>query len=174
MIDYKRTFGVSKEDCKVVCSMDFKDETIIITDPCYITFNAFLNKGKGWPYFLERLDMLNAKSGFAGGIIALPDGSRVMVSDTVYGDWNCRVYCSSYDGMTAVALGQFCADAGLVCVVSDKCCTNDIKNYGTWCWTQIPNFTGTVSIVRYNDICGEDTVAVVGEGSMDFFSVQTV
>jgi len=94
------------------------DGDIVITDPCYTTDN-WLGDG----FDLDSLPLCR---------------------DTIYGDWS----CTTYDKDTGKKIGEFCADAGLVCVdtleniVSRK--PNFINDYGDWCMTLIKNFKGKV------------------------------
>ena len=113
---------------------------VLITDPCY------LSKGdQDW------------RDTFDKGIYA----------GTIYGDWGCTVF--SKEGHAP--LGMFCADGGLVCAVEPvpEVLKQAVK-LGSWCWTLLPNFKGTVTIIHENGVCwleGED------EGNMSFVTKQT-
>lgn len=76
------------------------------------------------------------------------------------------------DCETPFRYGEFCADAGMVCVVyvSDVMKYNPefFTRYGQWCYTLIPNFDGEI------EYCVEDGEAfIVGTGNKNFFTVQT-
>ena len=79
----------------------------------------------------------------------------------------------SYGGLTE--LGQFCADAGMVCVVylDEILKVNPgFKKWAeehTWCATIIEDFDGDV---RY-EIDDEDEAQIVGEGNINFYTTQT-
>ena len=74
--------------------MEF-DGDIIITDPCYI-----MKEDDDWATCAYGEDME------ALGI------THYMTRDTLYGDWS----CTTFDTDTKEAIGEFCADAGLVSV----------------------------------------------------------
>ena len=146
------------------------DGDIVITDPCYIVEN--------WD---EDPDM-DIYNGFGFDKVF---GDTYIYGSTIYGDWSCTVYdCGSQDPKKIIeeadqdhiipvdlpVLGGFCADSGLVSVTYlDK--SERIKNYGSHCWTCIPDFHGTVQYYRYND-----TIYIVGttdDGEHNFVSFQT-
>jgi hypothetical protein len=146
------------------------DGDIVITDPCYIVEN--------WD---EDPDM-DIYNGFGFDKVF---GDTYIYGSTIYGDWSCTVYdCGSQDPKEIIEkadqdriiptdlseLGRFCADAGLVSVTYlDK--SERIKNYGSHCWTCIPDFHGTVQYYCYND-----TIYIVGtsdDGEHNFVSFQT-
>lgn len=71
-----------------------------------------------------------------------------MTRDTLYGDWS----CTTYDLNTKEPIGEFCADAGLVSVIS----LDEVLKYNpdfdyhlnrTWTTTLIKDFKGTVQFV---------------------------
>ena len=146
------------------------DGDIVITDPCYIVEN--------WN---EDPDM-DIYNGFGFDKVF---GDTYIYGSTIYGDWSCTVYdCGSQDPKEIIeeadqdsiipvglpVLGEFCADAGLVSVTYlDR--SERIKNYGSHCWTCIPDFHGTVQYYCYND-----TIYIVGtsdDGEHNFVSFQT-
>ena len=66
-----------------------------------------------------------------------------------YGDWSCTMFEENLMTGEKKPVGQFCADAGAVCVATtDAECINleKLKKLGEWCYTRINNFTGKVSI----------------------------
>ena len=67
--------------------------------------------------------------------------------DTIYGDWS----CTTFDKKTKEIIGEFCADAGMVCVDTlDNILKRKpqfLEEYGEWCRTIIENFKGKV---RFN------------------------
>lgn len=75
-------------------SMEF-DGDIIITDPCYI-----MREDDDWVTcnYGENMEALRI--------------THYMTRDTLYGDWS----CTTFDTDTKEAIGEFCADAGLVSV----------------------------------------------------------
>ena len=74
--------------------MEF-DGDIIITDPCYLSHNMSNDERRKF----ECCDISSH------GIIGIE-------SNTYYGDWGCTTFVPE----TKVKLGEFCADAGMVCV----------------------------------------------------------
>ena len=74
--------------------MEF-DGDIIITDPCYI-----MKEDDDWAVCANGENMETL------GI------THYMTRDTLYGDWS----CTTFDTDTKEAIGEFCADAGLVSV----------------------------------------------------------
>ena len=88
-------------------------------------------------------------------------------ASTIYGDWSASVF----DTDTNEKLGDFCADAGQVCVCyADRQVMDTIKrrNLGEWCYTLIKDFHGTVQIHHENKVC-----KVIGRGSVNFIGLQT-
>ena len=47
------------------------------------------------------------------------------------------------------------------------------ENFGSWTYTIIPDFTGTVSIYVVTDEDNDDSLIVEGEGNVNFCSTQT-
>ena len=155
----------------LVSSISFNDETIIITDPCYL--KQFRDDAV-WRNFLSKfisLENLYRPTFYNDGLI--------LSSDTLYGDWSCTVYNCNYKEFLKRCkkkqkvkkeeiLGEFCADSGLVSVCSES-------NYqlrddiGDWCYTKIKKFTGTVNFYAVD--C--DTLIVEGIGNINFCSAQT-
>lgn len=74
--------------------------------------------------------------------------------DTIYGDWS----CTTFDKKTKEKIGEFCADAGMVCVDTLdnilKRKPNFLEEYGEWCRTIIKNFKGKV---RFKIVCRNGT-----------------
>lgn len=110
--------------------MEF-DGDIIITDPCYI-----MKEDDDWATCAYGEDME------ALGI------THYMTRDTLYGDWS----CTTFDSDTKEAIGEFCADAGLVSVfLLDEVLKynpyykDHLKN--KWTVTWIKDFKGTVEFV---------------------------
>ena len=146
--------------------MKFKG-SIIITDPCYIC------KDEDWSNIAFDDDLMGI--GFKNAI----------KGDTLYGDWSCTTFSShksdpkeartkylNEDCETPFRYGEFCADAGMVCVVyvKDVMIYNPefFTKYGQWCYTLIPDFDGEI------EYCVEDDEAfIVGTGNKNFFTVQT-
>lgn len=88
--------------------------------------------------------------------------------NTIYGDWSCTTFNSD----TKEAIGQFCADAGLVSVFSlaeVRAYNPDVDKWieeHDWCVTKIPNFTGDVwfEVVHHEGIYDEDRGYTDSEG----------
>lgn len=109
--------------------MEF-DGDIIITDPCYLSHNMSNDERRKF----ECCDISSY------GIIGIE-------SNTYYGDWSCTTFVPE----TKVKLGEFCADAGMVCVADLASVLKFNPKYNDhlekpWCATWIKNFKGTVRI----------------------------
>lgn len=115
--------------------------------------------------------------------------NNYLCASTIYGDWS----CTTFDKDTNKPIGQFCADAGLVCV----CLLDEVLKYNPnflnwakeheWCATIIENFTGEVWIKVDEDIeatqeeSSEDEICydedyvvyVEGIGNINFKTAQT-
>lgn len=178
---------------RLIGCIEFKDEDILITDPCYL--NEFKSNDK-WSDFLDKFDSQwnhNPIGNIAYKLECEQKGIKpeymivkpayqdeyMMVSSTLYGDWSCTIYNCTYEEYKnrvknkqrikkSDILGRFCADAGLVCVCSAKYYSMP-ENYGDWTYTIIPNFTGIVSFYVVDD----ESLIVEGEGNIHFCSIQT-
>lgn len=112
------------------------DGDIVITDPCYIRYNG---KPIDWGSHEERIKE-------AG-----------LCNRTYYGDWGCTVFEAmgpvghSYDKSDRI--GEFCADAGMVCVLDMRDAIRicpDIDKWiveHDWCATVIRGFKGKVRLM---------------------------
>lgn len=113
------------------------NDTLIITDPCYIM------RDEDWDNWLDSetplTNYLREKHNF-GELIA---------GDTGYGDWSNTIYNSA----TGEKIGHFTADAGMVIV----CTASDLTNYGydkdeldrlhsLGCLAIIPNYSGHIQL----------------------------
>lgn len=128
-------------------TMQADDDTLIITDPCYIMKDSHWNQ---W------LDMAFSRNPMELDVYLKEyhNFGEVIAADTGYGDWNNEVLDSNGE-----AMGEFSADAGMVIV----CTASDLTNYGydkeeierlqeNGCLAIIPNYTGTVELhYEYND-----------------------
>ena len=127
------------------------DDTIIITDPCYLGDDINGNDNRGY-----ELDSI--------------------YRSTLYGDWSCTVY----DTDTNKEIGKFCADSGEVGVFKLKEIIKsypkflkDLKEYPHIA-TMINNFTGSVIIkVEFDKKDKNFYCYVKGEGNINFISRQT-
>lgn len=181
---------------RLIGSIDFENESIIITDPCYL---AEHRKDNNWDVFCNKhvsqynhdpMDLLYSYDCKKKGIkpeykLIKPayQDEHMMVSSTLYGDWSCTVYNCSYEELqNRIAkkqrvkkgdiAGEFCADAGLVCVCSAKHYSMP-ENFGSWTYTIIPDFTGIVSFYVVTDEDNDESLIVEGEGNVNFCSTQT-
>lgn len=89
---------------------------------------------------------------------------HALTSETIYGDWS----CTTFEDKTNNALGEFCADAGMVGVflLSEVLNYNPQFDYHTekpWTTTLIKNFKGTVYIER-TTTKDDKYIRVIGEG----------
>ena len=152
--------------------MKFKGD-IIITDPCYI-----IKKNSGdW-----------GKCGYGDNMKALGI-ENYLCRDTIYGDWSCTTFNSD----TKEAIGEFCADAGMVAVflLDEVLAYNpDFDFYETkpWTTTLIKDFEGDIeiNIIHIEGVYDDDTewhskgdkwedneVRVIGKGNINFETHQT-
>lgn len=133
------------------------NDTIIITDPCY------LMKDEDWDEFLDKNFSLYPTS-LADYLRNEHDFGEVIAADTGIGDWNNEVY--TVDGKDTT-LGRFSADAGMVAVFT----FSDLSNYGydedklerlvkNGCATIIPNYSGDI-MLEYEYTEDETPVAVI-------------
>jgi hypothetical protein len=156
------TVSVEEAEDKV---MDFNGD-IIITDPCYLSHNMSNDERRKF----ECCDISSY------GIIGIE-------SNTYYGDWGCTTFVPE----TKVKLGEFCADAGMVCVADLASVLKFNPKYNDhlekpWCATWIKNFKGTVRIAidENKERWPDYIVHVVGHGvnketgeTIEFDTVQT-
>ena len=139
--------------------MKVENKTIIITDPCYITKND-----EDWDNceYGDYMDVLEGITNYES-------------SNTIYGDWSCTIYEGDIEQHSDnnKKLGKFCADAGMVAVfeLDEVLKYNPNFNYHItkpWTTTIIHNFTGEITIENI-----DDSIHVVGKGSVNFYSIQT-
>lgn len=168
--------GKKKWNC--IAEREF-DGDIVITDPCYLLHGSTDEDHE------QDFDGLDDWLGECG-----------LESRTFYGDWGCTVFKTDREvgdvRCGSEELGKFCADGGMVCVVSKE---DVLKRYPLfmewadehpWCVTLIKGFTGTVRLMTstetyklksgstYSDV----NLHVRGDGEVDgnkmsFESVQT-
>ncbi|MBQ3342444.1 MAG: hypothetical protein IJG84_11150 [Kiritimatiellae bacterium] len=112
------------------------DGDIVITDPCYIRENG------------KRIDWGSHEA-------MMKDVG--LCNRTYYGDWGCTVFAAmgpvghSYD--KSAKIGEFCADAGMVCVLdmrdARRMCPDIDKWIAEhyWCATVISGFKGKVRLM---------------------------
>lgn len=136
--------------------LSFNNEDIVITDPCYLcTDNIWECSQCGEDFSIFGITNFASKS-------------------TLYGDWSCSVISNNEK------IGEFCADAGMVCVMS----FNDAKKLFpnieekikkcNWCYAIIKNFTGQVQIkIDYIPEHRNFVCYVEGTGSINFKSIQS-
>ena len=142
--------------------MNVENDTLIITDPCYILKEAH------WEHWLG-MESGDNPIGLDNYLRQYHSFGEVIAADTGYGDWNNEVQ----ESKTGAVLGEFTADAGMVIV----CTASDLTNYGydrekfldlveRGCITIIPNFTGTVEL-HYEYSKDESKLAVLYGMSKD-------
>lgn len=116
----------------VQAEMEFSGD-IIITDPCY------LHSDLDW----------DEKEAFCKG--------HGLVSRTYYGDWGCTVYKTAGEAgkiESGEEIGEFCADAGMVCVLDIRDALDLNPGFAgwmdehPWCVTKIKGFKGTVKLIK--------------------------
>ena len=143
------------------------DGDIIITDPCYIIRRD--SSGNG-----NRDDWNICGCGDNMATLGIKNS---MVRDTLYGDWSCTVFNTD----TEEAIGDFCADAGMVAVfpLDEVLKYNPEFNYHTertWTTALIKNFKGTVQFVVEHEegVFEDDTEWHKAGDKWEDFSVHVV
>lgn len=164
--------------------MKFKG-TIIITDPCYIM--------RAEHHGTTPITDDDWRACDCGQNMEVLGIKHYICERTIYGDWGCTTY--KVDGnpkeiidnfaeaeensrdyeVECSALGNFCADAGLVAVFL----LDEVRKYNPdidkwiashdWCVTTIPDFDGEVNYY----IDKQDNAHIVGIGNINFFTTQT-
>lgn len=139
-------------------SVQFNDDNIIITDPCYLLsddqWDEYLNKEMTGVTLVEYFKSL----GF----------TKVVGGDTGVGDW-----CNEIKDSKEVILGQFTADAGMLVAVASKeleklggiTQTEFIRLLRNGCIAEIPDFTGTVELNYTNGVAVISGVSSCGKFS---------
>ena len=157
---YFENFAKEQDDKKYwqkrEISQNYVGEDIVITDLCYLSGDEDISHEIEPPYDLY--------------------------ADTIYGDWD----CSLYDKDTKNKIGDFCADAGNVIIVSLKDVLKFNPNFEkwmnehNWCVSMVKNFTGTAYIkydiehYEYEGKQRKDLYCYVeGVGNVNFTSKQT-
>jgi len=116
------------------------DGDVLITDPCYIVDDDDDWERSDYGKHFEKIGITN-----------------FVTHDTIYGDWS----CSMFDTETDEKVGDFCADAGMVTIIS----LDQAMNYNKtgvkallkkdWCATIVKNFKGTGQI-KIKEVQWED------------------
>lgn len=140
------------------------NDTLIITDPCYLLTDEDWDKFGRKPYNYDNGQEFLSTLNFGECIIA----------DTGFGDWD--NYIVADNGLN---LGTFCADAGMVCVLT----ASDFVSYNydkekfekyvsNGLITIIPNYSGTVELY-YEDSDEYGKWAVIqGTGEYNWHSIK--
>ena len=151
MLKEKNTYTVEQE-------MIADNDTLIITDPCYIM------RDEHWEHFLN-LEFSSQPIGLDNYLRKYHSFGELLAGDTGIGDWNNEVVNS----MTGDVLGEFAADAGMVIV----CTASDLTNYGydkdevqrlkeNGCLTIIEDFTGHIQLEYHYDEYGNKLAVIKG------------
>lgn len=213
---------VNKITEKVIKSKQFKGD-ILITDPCYICKKEDESTRPKWKdyftyknmteypdynghYYSEQFkkeeekynkvyqvwldennDWRKCNCGFDCERLGI---NNYITNSTLYGDWG----CTTYNKDTKEAIGEFCADSGLVAVFlldEVRAYNSDIDNWikeHPWCATVIKDFDGIVNFIHMHmegiydsttkyrkkgDPCSDDILIVEGEGNINFTTRQT-
>lgn len=144
--------------------MKADDDTLIITDPCYIMREEDWDRWIGMAFSDNpiELDTYLRKYHNFGEVIAC---------DTGYGDWSNEII----ELETGNCLGEFTADAGMVIV----CTASDLSNYGydkekiedlqeRGCLTIIPNYSGDIELVYEYSSSNGKLAVIHGTSETDF------
>lgn len=154
------------------------DGDIIITDPCYLWHGS---TDKDCEQDWDSLDEFVYEHG--------------LESQTFYGDWGCTVFKTDGEvgdiSDNSEELGKFCADGGMVCVLSKEDVLERYPQFmkwadaHPWCVALIKGFTGKVRLMTSTEykLKSGGTYSIVelhvrGDGEVDgkkmsFESVQT-
>lgn len=131
--------------------------TIVITDPCYLdSDNSILEESNWWEQSNYGENM--QQFGFTSYI----------GEPTIIGDWSWKTI--NIDSNEVI--GQFCADAGMVCV----CLLDEVLKFNPnfekwakahpWCATIIENFSGNITYVVDEE--DEMLFHIIGQGTTNF------
>lgn len=142
------------------------NDTLIITDPCYIM------KDEHWQQWLD-MEFTKNPIGLDKYLREYHNFGELIAADTGVGDWSNTVYNTE----TKEPLGLFSADAGMVIV----CTLSDLTNYGydkdelnrlddIGCLTTIPNYSGHIRLCyeHSEDNFKLAVIEAVGETEEDF------
>ena len=143
-----------------VQTMHADNDTLIITDPCY------LMRDEHWQHYCD-MEFSKDPIGLDNYLRQYLSFGEVIAADTGYGDWSNKVF--TVDESNTV-LGEFAADAGMVCVVT----ASDLTNYGydreqlqDWVKrglvTVIPNYSGDITL-EYHIKDGMRLAVLMGTG----------
>lgn len=141
-------------------SMQADNDTLIITDPCY------LMKEEHWQQYCS-MEFSENPIGLDNYLRQYHNFGEVIAADTGYGDWSNQVFTLD-DSQTV--LGNFTADAGMVVV----CTASDLENYGydkkqflelveRGCIAVIPNYSGDITL-EYHIKDGLRLAVIMGIG----------
>lgn len=147
----------AQRQSQILDTMIVQDDTIVITDPCYIM------KEEHWEQYLSQgisnsVDCTSLKRYLRSHF----NFGEVLAGDTVYGDWSNEII----DSETNEVIGEFSADAGMLIA----CTASDFDNYGydrdeveklrqNGCLATIENFEGRIDYVLETE--GEDFAMAV-------------
>lgn len=143
-----------------VQTMHADNDTLIITDPCY------LMRDEHWQHYCD-MEFSKYPIGLDNYLRQYLSFGEVIAADTGYGDWSNKVF--TVDESNTV-LGEFAADAGMVCVVT----ASDLTNYGydreqlqdyveRGLVTVIPNYSGDITL-EYHTKDGMRLAVLMGTG----------
>ena len=136
------------------------NDTLIITDPCYLL------REEDWNRFGDIFNYENGQD-----FLSSLNFGECIIADTGYGDWSNEV--TNLDKDVRIGTG-FTADAGMVCVVT----LSDLTNYGydydkitdyidSGLITVIHGYTGTVTLTYTKGEYG-DWAVIKGEGDFNW------
>lgn len=152
----------------VIQRMEVEQDTLIITDPCY-----FIREESDWSLFCTD-KCFKDEMACQETLSDLGFGECICAS-TGYGDWS--NYIRTTNLKEEVVLGEFCADAGMVAVVT----AHDLMHYSRESYelmldyvekglaTLIHDFTGTVTLQYESDGTFEQAY-IIGESEEYNFS----
>lgn len=137
-----------KHVCELSCD---GSADLIVTDPCYVF------RGDDWGEVIDLFHGMATVNGALAPQLLEHGGLKMIIADTIFGDWCCEVEDSLRHG-----LGTFTADSGCVCALQlpYKDAVSRFKGIARMCWLRIPRFAGTVRICHQNGRCW-----VEGKGS---------
>lgn len=138
--------------------LSFKNEDIVITDPCYLI--SARDDWLGVCDVLERDSSPQKAPKWCG---------KMIMASTIFGDW----FCELHDGDPTVELGTFGADSGTVCVaaVTDGICSR-LDWLTPELYTVIRDFTGKAKIVHARGECYVDIRGKSGDREFHAWSRQ--
>ena len=124
-------------------TLEVDGRDVVITDPCYLLRDELRNE---------------LRDRAAGNAVVPPTrvcigGLEMVMADTIYGDWLCRLDGTRGEREKETLFGTFTADSGMVCAAICADPYAALARIPKSCWTALPSFKGEITIVHDGDNC---------------------